>query len=169
MVDRKDSSVSWSEIVAHTTWVARRQLTWPANEVADGLLQLADDTFAITVPYDAHLKRSEDAPSITMFLLAPGAAAAKRAVHLAVEADVEAVALERVPDAVWSGARSYAAICKALSATGIAFREFASYRIATDGAFVHRVIEADDRQFFFRSPDGNEDSAYAIAVLLRRG
>ena len=47
---------------------------------------------------------------------------------------------------------------------------YASYRIATDGAFIHKVIEGNGFKFYFRDKEERPDEKpYAIAYGIPRG
>ena len=45
--------------------------------------------------------------------------------------------------------------------------ESASYRIMSDGAFIHRCIETNERAYYFRKTESPSDSPYAVLVKLQ--
>lgn len=81
-----------------------------------------------------------------------------RAALMHVEDDEGTVGLppnELLPEGSDNG--SYGVFLRMLKSTTRILQETAVYRIASDGAFVHRQIETEEQIFFFRSPASDLD------------
>jgi hypothetical protein len=113
------------------------------------------------------LKRDPDGPFLVGVLVAPDDGAAKRIVDMAVEDDAGAGLT--VPDVMLpEGAKAtYESILTGLKKVKPKVcLETGTYRIATDGLFVHRAIETPQATYYFRGKENNGNEA-PFAVSLK--
>lgn len=114
-------------------------------------------------------KDDPSAPYVVGVYCAPDDGAAKRAIVLMIEEDHGAVL--NAPSAFLPPGASarYGSIRIALKKMAPkVFLETAGYRIAKDGAFVHRMIETERFAFFFRQPKYDDhEPPYAILRKLQ--
>ena len=159
----------WSALMTNTKWIPLRDSGIQIPHVIDGLTQLDEQTFAVVVPHDAGFRPdAPDAPFISALVRAPDISAARRAVLLEVEGD-RGCALAALPEELAAGRLTYRGLLERLTQSGEGAREFASYRAASDGAFVHRVVESGNLSFYFRDVGNPDEIAYAILLHLPRG
>ena len=134
--------------------------------VEQTLFKIGDQQYAFTVPRNRALEKAPEAPFITAVIWASDDGAAQRASMKAIEEDGLSVSeppRELLPD---SQARTYSELVAILRKMGTV-REYATYRIASDGAFVHRVVESGNHSYFFRGRDAKADELpYAIRIGL---
>jgi hypothetical protein len=162
--------VDWHELKAIAAWTPINALPVQSAHLEGVLFRLAPTQYVICPPYNEHLLR---VPGVVGFLgallWAPHDGAARRAALLDIEADdaIRRLEIEPVPPAdllLPGGPTSYGAILSELK-TGRYGKPFesASYRVAKDGAFVHRSISVGGHEFFFRNrKDDDNDTCYAI-------
>jgi hypothetical protein len=102
-----------------------------------------------------------------MIMWAPNDGAAKRAHLMRIEEDVNQIPAEAPSELlpVVSG-KTYGEIVQELKGRNERFLEHASYRIASDGAFVHRAISTERIEILFRSVE-DEDSELPYAITYR--
>jgi hypothetical protein len=95
--------------------------------------------------------------------------AARRAILEDVESDVILKnAVPPDPVLLEPGGTNYDRIVMCLAASGNPFVETADYRIARDGAFIHRCISSFGRDFYFRSKEKDpQERPYAIKYRLK--
>ncbi|MBN6207493.1 hypothetical protein JYK21_13545 [Ralstonia pickettii] len=118
---------------------------------------------------DLALTHNPNAPFVTGVLFTPDDGAARRISVLAIEED-QGAPLMAPPGVLPEGsACSYAAILAALKrAEPKVCLETASYRIATDGKFVHRTIETELYTFYFRASKHSDlEQPYALLYKLQ--
>lgn len=116
------------------------------------------------------LEKDPSGPFVTGIVLAAGDGAARRALLMDIESDegeTMSVLADFLPS---SGVASvtYGEILRGLkNDKPRACQEKAAYRIASDGRFIHRMIETERFSFFFRSPEHDDSEApYAIIRKL---
>jgi hypothetical protein len=138
------------------------------------LFRLSPTQFLICPPYNEHFERRPETPGfVAAVLWAPYEGAARRAVLMDVEADTpEQRPLAEPPPPTEllprGAAATYGSIISELrTARQGKFLESATFRVATDGVFVHRNISAAPYTFFFRNrKDADDDRCYAIECRL---
>jgi hypothetical protein len=161
------ATVVWKELKALRCWTPLRQVSQSAIPVRDVLYKICDGQYLLAVSHNERFERDEKGPFVTGLLWAETDGAAKRATLMEIEADDSRDASSPPEDLVPEGARSYGEIVKALKRQGQSVQEYAEYRVATDGAFVHRTIEAGAQSFFFRKVEHDDfDPCYAIRYTL---
>lgn len=116
------------------------------------------------------LEKDPSGPFVTGIVLAAGDGAVRRALLMDIESD-DGETMSVPVDFLPSGgvvAATYGEILHGLKSNKPKVcQETAAYRIATDGRFIHRLIETERYSFFFRSPEHNDSEApYAIMRKL---
>jgi hypothetical protein len=136
--------------------------------VARGLFRLGEDVYLYTVPHDHRLRNaSNGARFVSMVLWAETEGAARRALLGEVEADLRDGTRRPPGELLPAGAAGmYGDIRAALRAEKQEMREFAEYRIATDGVFLHRVIQSESTLYYFRN-DESDETERPFAVVLQ--
>lgn len=159
---------NWRTILAIANWPNAENLQLPTRQAGEGLLVVSDNTFALTVPHDAALRRPEGGGRfVSMFVVAGDASAARRAMFREVDGD-RGCPMPAFPCELWPGkALPYAAIVAACTSDSRDYSESAAY-LFTDGRFVHRKIDSQSLTFFFRERSGAEELPYAVAYALPR-
>ncbi len=140
-----------------------------ANFVGDALYAIGENVYLSVSRFsNAKFERGENGPYITGIVWAVTEGAVRRATLLQTESDKspdDAVAPnEFLPE---QGNCSYMQILSALkSSKRKVCQETTVYRIALDGAFVHRLIETEDFKFYFRG-QADDPSEFPYAVLRK--
>lgn len=159
----------WSSLTKLPCWSSIHALNEKPIQVKDELFRLGRNCYFIAVSHDASLGASH-VRRITMALWAESEGAALRATLMDIEADVVATGVAIPRQMLLPGAPiTYGTIVDALvSASRNSWAESAAYRIARDGAFVHRVIHAHPFEFYFRcSQKSRLEVPYAILRRLQ--
>jgi hypothetical protein len=165
--------MEWEQLKKVPAWTPINELPEAPQHLADILFRLGTSQYLICPPYNEHFERL---PGIAGFLgsilWAPHDGAARRAALMDIEGDEATTrpAVETPPPPALllpDRATTYGAILNQLKkARHGRLLESASYRVAKDGAFVHRSISAVPFTFFFRNrKDDDNDPCYAIEYL----
>jgi hypothetical protein len=165
--------MDWSELKEIPAWLPINALPEQPVHLDGVLFRLAPSQYLICPPYNERFERvSGIAAFLGALLWAPNDGAARRAALMDIEADspgIRPVAESLPPRELLpsSGSTKYGAILGELrAASSRRYLETASYRVATDGAFIHRTISSVPYTFFFRNrKDDDSDPCYAIEYL----
>lgn len=164
--------MEWNELKELPAWMPIHGLPATPARVDDVLFRIAPTQYLICPPYNERFERISGATAfLGSVLWAPNDGAARRAVLMEIEADLqrdESIAGSPPPEMLLpSGATTYGAILEEVkSGRHGRYLEGASFRIGSDGAFVHRSISVSPLTFFFRSrEDDDHDRCYAIEFL----
>ncbi len=133
-------------------------------EIDDGVYKISEHQYLL----------SDDSPNdkdgrirLLSFYWAASERSFNRVYFKDVENDDKAVAKppeELLPEGLGS---TYAQIKQAMRINGAeSFLEYASYRIMSDGAFIHKVLENSQASYYFRSPD-IIDNEWPCAILWK--
>ncbi|UOP13242.1 hypothetical protein [Pseudomonas palleroniana] len=127
----------------------------------DGAYKISEDQYFLA---DAFSDEREEKLRLLSLYWACSEPAFRRAYYRDVENDDMAVC-QPPPELLPVGAGgTYCQIKDALSSLGSdKFMEYASYRVMSDGAFVHKSLESSFAVYYFRLPDVVDDELpYAI-------
>src|SRR5262249_40143882 len=135
---------------------------------SNNVLQVDADIYAFVVPYNEKLETgAPGAPFATMVAWAESPGAARRALSREVEADPgpsgKPAPNELLPAA---HARTYAEVLAAARTAKTRAQQYATYRVGSDGAFVHRVIDCGRTVYCFRST-GPDDTERPYAIIWK--
>ncbi|WP_173061345.1 hypothetical protein [Sulfurimicrobium lacus] len=134
-----------------------------ATSVTENIYQV-QGAYLMTAHHFQDLSPAKE-PIITLVIWAPSIGALKRAFAFDVDNDDDAVGEPPQELLLAPGATTWRSILDIAKAQGIRLLESASYRIMTDGAFVHRQLESRNYRVYFRSRHDNPgESPYAIAI-----
>jgi hypothetical protein len=154
--------MTWSEL---KRYIGKPISTLPQKPeaVTESILRLGP-AYLFTIPDFVDLSPSNE-PIISLVIWAPSVGAVKRAFERAIEEDDASVAEPPQEMLLVPNANTWAKILAEGKSQNIKFLESGSYRIMTDGAFIHKQLESRHYRAYFRSPtiDANE-LPYAIAV-----
>jgi hypothetical protein len=156
--------LSWSQITSYETWQPLGSFSVQAR-LTDEIYQLGPHVFAKAL----RLGAESDVLHIGIFLWSPSAGAALRALARNIEADVACDSGVPPPVLLPVGAAAtYGSILRAAVETRVdQVDEWASYRVGSDGAFVHRSIYWNRREYFFRSRRmRRSETPFAIAYKV---
>src|SRR3569623_178638 len=135
----------------------------------EGLVQIDETTYLFTTPYKGKTFKVEpNGPFVSSLLWACDKGAALRAYSLAIEEDSmrnpTAIPADLLPEGSDS---TYGAILKALKrGNPKVCMETACFRVTTDGAFVHRMIDTERYVYYFRNFKHYESELpYAIRYM----
>lgn len=142
----------------------------PDHFLGKSLYLLEHGIYLYVTPFiGGTLEKDPAGPFLTGVVWATDDGAAERAIYRDIEADsgsTVSIPKDFLPQ---DSGSTYADILKSIKRQNPKVcQEKASYRIATDGAFVHRIIETEEFSFFFRSLryEDNEEP-YAVIRNLK--
>jgi hypothetical protein len=165
-------SATWDELKRIPAWTPLTALRNSTRHLSGTLFQLAPNKYLICPPSNERFEKKAGVPGfIAALLWAQHEGAARRAVLMDVESDHsqppsfhEPAPEELLPPGATD---TYGSILAALRMRERQFLESAAYRIAKDGALVHRNTSAAPYAFFFRNrKDDDGDRCYAIEYRL---
>jgi hypothetical protein len=163
------ADASWQDLLDLRTWTPLRQTGIETTRLSENVRRVSRGKYLVVVESDL----SGDVaggPYVTMVAWAETDGAALRAVDAALERDAEPdhdqmPPPELLPEPTASG---YATILSALKRRGESVLESGEYRIATDGAFLHKVIRATAATYYFRSPvEIGDEKPFAVTHRIR--
>ena len=164
--------MDWARLKELPAWLPTTELPEPPVHLKDRLFRVAGTQYLICPPHNERFERVPSIPGFVGYLLwASHDGAARRAALMEVEADTSDARPDfeiPPPELLLPGnSATYGAVLREAK-TGRHGRclESASYRVGTDGAFVHRSIGVGPYTFFFRNrKDDPSDPCYAIEYL----
>jgi hypothetical protein len=167
---KRKYTVDWSKISSIPAYAPAFELFPSAVHIEGTLYQLDETSYFLASDLNHKLEPTPGGPFIMSLLWAVDQGAARRAALNQIELDTcHIVVLPPswlLPD---QSKPTYGSIRQGVIDSGASgFLETADYRIATDGAFIHRSISSRGREYFFRTTDGDEEHPYAIRVRLAR-
>lgn len=120
--------------------------------------------YLVTANHFRDLSPSEE-PIISLVVWAPSPNALRRAFDQNIEEDDGVLGIPPEEMLLAQRANTWESIQTAAKQLGIKFLESASYRITTDGAFIHKQLESRTYRVYFRSRHINpNEHPYAIVV-----
>ena len=166
-------AASWDQLKNIAAWTPVTALQRSTRHLGGTLFQLSATQYLICPPSNERFERPPGIPGfIAALLWTQYEGAARRAILMEVEADkpeLRPVPGPPPPELLLLGTEdTYGSIIAELrSERHGEFLESATYRVAKDGAFIHRNISAAPHTFFFRSRrDDDSDRCYAIEYRL---
>lgn len=161
------SEDNWAVLCRTPPWTPLRDLNGDAILVERNLYRVGRSAYAVAVPITQDLVEGDPrAPFLTIIYWAPSDGAARRVALNRVDTDDGATGMPPQSLCVRVGVPTYSSILEAgrLNAKG-GPTERATY--ASDGRFVHKVIDLENRRFCFRGVDVDDaETPYAIGVVL---
>lgn len=160
--------LDWSSLKALRAWTPLSEVSTSAIHLGGVLYKLAPRAYVTCVPYNQQLEEIEGGLFVTMILWAETDGAARRSQLMEVEADQNADVHPPAEMLLRGQPVTYGAIIRELKRGNYGeFREWADYRVATDGAFVQRVINIPPLSFCFRKiEEDDSERCYAIQYRL---
>ena len=153
-------------------WLKALPKGTPLHSLGSSMLQLDADLYRIGIGQYCIGEPSEGngEPALVSLLWATSDGAARRVYLNEIESDDLKNALPPRELLPLSADCSYLQIAKFLKASGArGISESASYRIMTDGLFIHKSISSNIAVYYFRSPEIVDDEhPYAILWKLKR-
>jgi hypothetical protein len=133
--------------------------------ISENLYSISNQIFLVTTVRNKDFSLSKEGARVSTILWAASAGAARRATVMQIEEDDGAALMPPCEFLIAPEADTWASILDVAKYKNIFIMESASYRIATDGLFVHKQIDTKPFIYFFRSPEveGNE-RPYAIQI-----
>ena len=159
--------LDWADLKSVPRWTRLSQVTTGAVSLGDDLFKVGPGKYLISVPYNRNLEEQGGDRFITALVWAGTDGAAKRAILMQVEADQ--ISNERPPAELLPPGEpvTYGEIVRELKGHAGEYEETASYRIGSDGAFVHRHITTAAFSFHFRKREHDDsEPCYAIEYRL---
>ena len=158
----------WTDILNIPAWTPLSATGISTERLSENLRKVCDQTYLLVVDTDQQ-GHSVDGPYVTSAVWAETDGAALRAVDGDLEADTQ-IENKIIPVSVLvpSGATpTYSSILAALRDLDGGVIEAGEYRIATDGAFLHKVIRGRRRTYYFRERRiSRSERPFAIACRL---
>lgn len=159
-------STEWQRLLTFPKGTPLNAIATNAVPLSEDLYQVGSSAYCIVDDPDV----GHDHLTVISLLWACSENAARRAYFNDIEADD--LAKCPPPDHVFPGVANgggYADILHGLVELGVnGLMEHASYRIMTDGQFVHKSIEFDKAIYYFRSPDvADANPPYAILWKMK--
>jgi hypothetical protein len=162
--------MNWADIVKLRKYTSITQCDINLELLDDGIYKVSATQYCISVPYcGSSLVAILDGSFLVAVLWACSEGAAKRAYLGRIEEDDGSELIP--PDEILPApnSKSYASILNSLRYCKCnTVMEYASYRIMTDGAFIHKVIESKIALYFFRKRlKADKETPYAIQWNLK--
>ncbi|WP_137936090.1 hypothetical protein [Chitinivorax sp. B] len=160
------------DVFAIKRWTPISDLTSSGNsfdKLGNSLYIAGENIYILVSPYkEGCLVSNPQAPFIAGILWACEPGAALRAITMEIEEDKGSVVPIPISFLPNSCLPTYGAIRDTLmEIMPNGCIEAGSYRIASDGAFVHRKLDSREYTFFFRNPKGGEsEEPYAALYKL---
>jgi len=146
--------VTWSQLLAVPAGLSIEAFPFHLHHMTGALFRVQSEMFVIGTK-----SFSKTDPAMSRHV---------NTVLWATEADELSVVTPPVEMLLRPDAMTYSAVLKAAKKQGLRMMESASYRIARDGKFVTRDLEARSWRFYFRLRDGDEEQPFAIMRTLRQ-
>jgi hypothetical protein len=154
--------MDWKELKNYL-WMPVSTLPEMTTEIDDGIYKIGD-AYLFTVPHHQDISPSQE-PVISQVIWSPSLGSLKRAYSHNLESDDGAAGEPPLEMRLKQDAVTYQTILAELKAQNLKYMESATYRIMTDGKFVHKQIESKYYHAYFRSRHVEpEEKPYAIAV-----
>jgi len=160
--------MNWARTIEIPRWTPVRQLGIKVSKIRDILFRVESDCYLIAVQHNEKLEMFPDLHFVTSVLWAESEGAALRAALREIENDRIVVGATPPPEMLLVSDRmTYGQIIDVLKSRKHGeYIEHASYRIARDGAFIHRIVDTHLFEFYFRAlTEDKNERPYAI---LRR-
>jgi hypothetical protein len=157
--------MDWSEVIRIPKWTPISKLDCDLMILDDYFYKLAENQYCLSAPYNSmSLVEAPGGPFLTSFLWACSEGAARRVYLNNIESDDKVEISPPVEILPYPDSNTYGGILKGLEKIGSkSVMEHAAYRIMSDGAFIHRIIESEIAAYFFRSPKYDDrEVPYAI-------
>ena len=156
----------WQKLINLPNRILLNDISKNATPVGDDLYQVGSSAYCIVDDPEAE----HDDLTVISILWAGSQNSARRAYYNDIEADD--LATLAPPDHIFPGIKygwGYTDIVRELGRLGVkGLMELASYRVMTDGKFIHKSIEFDKAIYYFRSPDVADASPpYAILWKMK--
>jgi hypothetical protein len=162
-------NIDWNELVSLEEWISISRLDISFEELDESLLKISMNKYFVTSPFRGNcLEEMEGGPFLTALLWACSDGAALRAYNMMIERDDMVTAMPPPILLPAEDANTYSAILICLKKKNLkSVIESATYRIISDGSFVHRSIECDLASYYFRSSEhDDQEEPYAILWKL---
>jgi hypothetical protein len=161
-------NIDWSKLASVRAWTPLQDIRVRSVQVKDTLFRLGQSCYVAALKHNIDFGAS-NCRRITSLLWAESEGAALRALFMEIEAD-EAIPGLQIPQEMLltGGPATYGGILAAVR-TGRhgRFLQHADYRIAKDGAFIHRTISGQTFSFHFRGlAEEESERPYAIQRRL---
>lgn len=146
--------ISWNEILRLSIWTPLSATGIATEDLSEDVKKIGEQKYLFVVRSD-FAGREERAPYVTLAIWAETDGAALRAADGQMEADTVS-APDTPPPSILLPAGAlpgYSSILAGLRLRGDDVLETAEYRIATDGAFLHKVVRAGREAFYFGSDE----------------
>src|SRR5262245_51440034 len=160
--------MNWSRLVEIPCWTPLDQTGLATLHIKDTLYQVEAHCYLIAVPHDERYQTVDDKQFVTLLIWAQSRGAALRAALMEIESDAIFAGVTPPPEMLLPNApNTYGETITALKSGKYGtYSEHASYRIARDGAFIHRAVCTRKFEFYFRGlQEEKNECPYAI---LRR-
>ena len=154
---------TWQQFI---NWTPLRNFPRMGTPLGDDLYKIEANVYLSTVPFTRDLVRSRRGPFITMLLWAASDGAVLRAARMNIEAD-DLLSATPPPEMLLPETKNpnYSELLTAAK-SGLHGKhmEHASYRIASDGRFIHKTISVGRFEFHFRNRNiRKREMPYCIA------
>lgn len=158
----------WPELLRLRLWTPLSEVDLHTLAISENVRKIKPTQYVFVVDSDLHGDETRT-PYITMIMWAGSDGAALRAADGDLEADTKSVPDVEVPRILLPDRAfpEYESILKGLKTSGEDVLESGEYRIASDGAFIQRVIRGRRGTYCFRSPeDDATEKPFAILITL---
>lgn len=142
---------SWKDLLELPVWTRLNDLRTSTMKLSDSLRKIEGGKYLLVVDRDL-AGNTSGGPFVTMAVWGESDGAALRAIDGALEADLEHSSAVMPPEELLPAEHpEYSAIITALKRRGEPILESGEYRIASDGAFLHKVVRSSCAAYYFRS------------------
>jgi hypothetical protein len=163
-----EKDTMWDAMLKLRAWTPLSRTGYATTPLSENVKKVGEQKYLFAVESDL-AGNDDESPYVTMIMWAESDGAVLQAADGVLEENVN-LSEDSAPASVLlplGCVPEYGAILKALRMSGENVIETAEYRIAIDGAFLHKVIRGDRGSYYFRRNDIVEsERPFAIAYRL---
>ena len=162
---------NWDELKKIKYLSSIKELPFEGQLITKNIYRVNEQAYLFLVDYNvAYNKTKENGPFATLLFWTGNDGSAKRAFSRKIEEDKEQSIIipptEMLPS---KEVNTYEKIINELKKNKSTYMETASYRIATDGAYIHKEISVIPYTYYFRKrEDDNNEVPYTISYKLQQ-
>ncbi len=150
--------MNWNEIKKNANWKPLQMYSGSGEHINEDLYKIHENLYLFLVPYNRELVETDEAPYISLIIWGQSEGAVRRAYCQEIENDN--LQHESVPPnemLLPTGSRTYREILQDAKTKNFGpWMENSTYRLVSDGKFIHKTIEVGNFHFRNNEDDPNE-------------
>lgn len=151
--------MNWYEIKQYAKCQPLLKFPGTGATINEDIFKINENTYLFLVPYNRELVETDEAPYISLVIWGQSEGAVRRAYCQEIEKDNMLQEYEPPNEMLLpTGSRTYKDILNdAKTEMFGTWMEAATYRIVSDGKFIHKTIEVGNFIFHFRNNEDDQD------------